>query len=89
MLAVGRALMSRPRLLLIDELSLGLAPIIIESLYTALSGLRERGLAVLSADQVHIHTSLAGYEVKPLMLEKGRFVSNTAWDLGVGAMAGT
>lgn len=51
MLAVGRALMARPTVLLIDELSLGLMPIAIEECYRALHALRETGLAVLLVEQ--------------------------------------
>jgi branched-chain amino acid transport system ATP-binding protein len=52
MLAVGRALMSRPRLLVLDEPSMGLAPIIIEQLGTALIELnRQEGVSVLLIDQ--------------------------------------
>jgi branched-chain amino acid transport system ATP-binding protein len=51
MLAIARALMGRPRLLLCDEPSLGLAPLIIREMLTALSSLRDRGITVLMADQ--------------------------------------
>jgi branched-chain amino acid transport system ATP-binding protein len=51
MLAVGRALMSKPRLLVLDEPSTGLAPLLAKSAYQALSKLRERGLTVLVAEQ--------------------------------------
>jgi branched-chain amino acid transport system ATP-binding protein len=51
MLAVGRALMSAPRLLLLDEPSLGLAPAIVETMYEKLSELRREGLTLLIAEQ--------------------------------------
>jgi branched-chain amino acid transport system ATP-binding protein len=51
MLAVGRALMSAPRLLLLDEPSLGLAPAIVEMMYEKLSELRKEGLTLLIAEQ--------------------------------------
>jgi branched-chain amino acid transport system ATP-binding protein len=51
MLAVGRALMSKPRLLVLDEPSTGLAPLLAQSAYEALGVLRERGLTVLVAEQ--------------------------------------
>jgi branched-chain amino acid transport system ATP-binding protein len=51
MLAVGRALMSEPRLLLLDEPSLGLAPTVVESLYDTLARLHDSGLTLLLAEQ--------------------------------------
>ena len=51
MLAVGRALMSNPRLLVLDEPSTGLAPLLAKAVYEALTVLRERGLTVLVTEQ--------------------------------------
>ena len=51
MLAVGRALMSRPRLLLLDEPSLGLAPRVIAEIFAALDELRGQGLTILLVEQ--------------------------------------
>jgi branched-chain amino acid transport system ATP-binding protein len=51
MLAVGRALMSKPRLLVLDEPSTGLAPLLAKAAYEALGVLREKGLTVLVAEQ--------------------------------------
>jgi branched-chain amino acid transport system ATP-binding protein len=51
MLAVGRALMSEPKLLLLDEPSLGLAPAIIETMYETFQGLHKAGLTILLAEQ--------------------------------------
>ena len=51
MLAVGRALMSKPRLLVLDEPSTGLAPLVAQTAYEALGVLRARGLTVLVAEQ--------------------------------------
>jgi branched-chain amino acid transport system ATP-binding protein len=51
MLAVGRALMSRPRLLLLDEPSLGLSPLLTQELMVALSRLRDDGLTILLSEQ--------------------------------------
>ncbi|MGH2794109.1 MAG: ABC transporter ATP-binding protein [Actinomycetota bacterium] len=63
MLAVGRALMSGPRLLLVDEVSLGLAPIVVSSLFAALEEVNRQGTAILLVEQfVHLalkHTSRA------------------------------
>jgi branched-chain amino acid transport system ATP-binding protein len=74
MLAIGRALMSEPRLLLVDELSLGLAPIIVQELFASLGHLRELGLGIVVVDQLHAHGSLGRYSDRQLVLEKGRFV---------------
>ena len=51
MLAIGRALMGEPRLLLTDEPSLGLAPIVVDTVCTALTELNQRGLTVLLVEQ--------------------------------------
>jgi branched-chain amino acid transport system ATP-binding protein len=70
MLAVGRALMSRPRLLMLDEPTTGLAPKLAQSAYAALQVLKERGMTLLVAEQqVPLALSLAdrGY-----VLENGR-----------------
>ena len=63
MLAVARALMISPRLLLVDELSLGLAPIVVGALFDALAEVNRQGTAILLVEQfVHLalqHTSRA------------------------------
>ncbi|GAA5512928.1 high-affinity branched-chain amino acid transport ATP-binding protein LivF [Deinococcus carri] len=51
MLAIGRALMARPRLLLLDEPSLGLAPLIVRDILRIVQGLREGGVTVLLVEQ--------------------------------------
>lgn len=51
MLAVGRALMSDPKLLMLDEPSLGLAPAVVESMYETFSRLHREGLTILLAEQ--------------------------------------
>ncbi len=51
MLAIGRALMGRPRLLLLDEPSLGLAPLLVRELMRVIAALREQGIAVLLVEQ--------------------------------------
>lgn len=51
MLAVARALMSRPRLLLLDEPSLGLAPKVIAEIFSALDALRQQGVTILLVEQ--------------------------------------
>jgi branched-chain amino acid transport system ATP-binding protein len=51
MLAIGRALMANPKLLLCDELSLGLAPIVIRDIYAAMPGIRAEGTTILIIEQ--------------------------------------
>ncbi len=51
MVAVGRALMSNPRLLLCDEISLGLAPAVVKDIYAALSEIRKEGASVVVVEQ--------------------------------------
>ena len=51
MLAIGRALMSKPKLLLLDEPSLGLAPIIIQQIFTIIEQLRDDGVTVFLVEQ--------------------------------------
>ena len=51
MVAIGRALMANPRLLLCDEISLGLAPIVIRDIYAALPGIRAEGTTMLIVEQ--------------------------------------
>jgi branched-chain amino acid transport system ATP-binding protein len=80
MLAVGRALMSRPRLLMLDEPTTGLAPKLAKSAYEALQDLKEKGMTLLVAEQqVPLALSLAdrGY-----VLENGRIrLEGTSEDL--------
>jgi branched-chain amino acid transport system ATP-binding protein len=60
MLAIGRALMSRPRLLLLDEPSLGLAPIVVGGIFRLLEELRRDGATLLLVEQnVHLALSIA------------------------------
>ena len=51
MLAIGRGLMAEPRLLILDEPSLGLSPLLVEELFTLIRSLRDGGLAVLLVEQ--------------------------------------
>lgn len=51
MLSIGRALVSQPKLLLLDEPSLGLAPVVIDRIYESLGELRRTGLSMLLVEQ--------------------------------------
>jgi branched-chain amino acid transport system ATP-binding protein len=72
MLAVGRALMSRPSLLLLDEPSLGLAPQVIEKIFAILRMVNERGVSILLVEQnAHLALGLCHYAY---VLETGAVV---------------
>ena len=72
MLALGRALMSEPKLLLLDEPSLGLAPSIVETLYETLVRLHDEGLTLLLAEQsIHLALEVADFAY---VLQTGRTV---------------
>jgi len=84
MLAIARALMADPRLLILDEVSLGLAPVVIDRLYEAIGRINRRGVAVLLVEQ-NVHRSLAiahrGY-----ILERGRVsLAGSAAELAASA----
>ena len=51
MLAIGRALMARPRLLILDEPSLGLSPVLVQEIFRLIASLRKQGLAILLSEQ--------------------------------------
>ncbi len=72
MLAVGRALMSEPRLLLCDEISLGLAPVVIKGIYKELKRINEEGITIVLVEQ-DIKRSLKAANYAYIMLE-GRVV---------------
>ena len=72
MLAVGRALMARPRLLLLDEPSLGLAPLIVEQLFEKIVSINKLGVTILLVEQnasMALSVASRGY-----LLENGRVV---------------
>ena len=80
MLAIARALMSSPRLLLLDEPSLGLAPIIVREIFRIIDELRSRGVTILLIEQ---NASLAlRHSDRAYVLEAGRItISGSAADL--------
>jgi branched-chain amino acid transport system ATP-binding protein len=87
MLAIARALMSRPRILLLDEPSLGRAPKIITELFAALDVLRKEGMTLLLVDQMAgLALALAD---RAYVMEEGRIVAqgSAADILADGALA--
>jgi branched-chain amino acid transport system ATP-binding protein len=72
MVAIGRALMSRPQLLLLDEPFLGVAPIIIGEVMTALSRLSDEGVTLLLVEQ-NIHRAM-DFVTRAYVIENGRSV---------------
>ncbi len=72
MLAIGRALMARPKLLLLDEPSMGLAPLVVKDIMNTISALRESGVTILIVEQnaqASLRISDRGY-----VLETGRII---------------
>jgi branched-chain amino acid transport system ATP-binding protein len=75
MLAIGRAIIARPELLLLDEPSLGLAPLIIEQIFTAVDALRHRlGLTVVLVEQNAI--SALGIADRGIIINLGKLVTS-------------
>jgi branched-chain amino acid transport system ATP-binding protein len=70
MLAIGRALMSRPRLLLLDEPSLGLAPLLVEQVFAVIRELKRQGTTILLVEQ-NVHHALDVAD-RAYVIETGR-----------------
>lgn len=80
MLVLGRGLMADPKLMLLDEMSLGLAPIVVNRLYKALQEIRERGITILFVEQ-NVKRSLQEAD-RAYILEAGRVtLGGTAGEL--------
>jgi branched-chain amino acid transport system ATP-binding protein len=72
MLAIGRALMSRPRILLLDEPSMGLAPILVEQIFDIIQDINRQGTTILLVEQnAQVALSIAN---RGYVLETGRIV---------------
>jgi branched-chain amino acid transport system ATP-binding protein len=97
MLAIGRALMSRPRLLLLDEPSLGLAPLMVERIFGTIAELKRQGRTILLVEQ-NVHQALDVAD-RAYVMETGRITLDGAAEvlrrdpkveqsyLGVGGVA--
>jgi len=81
MLAIGRGLMAEPRLLILDEPSLGLSPLLVEELFALIARIRADGVAILLVEQ-NVVQSLEVAD-RAYILAEGRFViSGTAAEIG-------
>ena len=72
MLAIGRSLMAKPRLLLLDEPSLGIAPLLVKSIYEAIDAINREGVTILVVEQ-NAHLALK-HSHRAYVLETGRVV---------------
>jgi branched-chain amino acid transport system ATP-binding protein len=87
MLAIGRALMAKPRLLLLDEPSMGLAPILVDRILETLRVLKRDGLTILLVEQ-NARAALAIAD-RAYVLETGRVtLSGTAADVAADERVG-
>lgn len=77
MLAIGRGLMSDPQLLVIDELSLGLAPVMVQLVASKLQALKQTGLAILLVEQ-NVHLALAVSSYAYVIAEGRPFAEGTS-----------
>ena len=74
MLAVGRALMSRPKLMLLDEPSMGLAPMLIQQIFSIISEINQQGTTILLVEQ-NAQQALSRAH-RAYVLETGRIVKS-------------
>ena len=82
MVAIGRALMAQPRLLLMDEPSLGLSPAVVDDMFRIIRAINERGVAVLLVEQ-NIHKALEMAH-HAYVIEQGRIVTSGKPDTLLG-----
>ncbi|MGA8652915.1 MAG: ABC transporter ATP-binding protein [Xanthobacteraceae bacterium] len=86
MLAIARALMSRPKLLLLDEPSMGLAPLVVKDIFATLRRLNARGVSILVAEQntrIALRTASYGYVVSDGLIVKAAAAADLANDSSV------
>ncbi|GAA4332348.1 ABC transporter ATP-binding protein [Klenkia terrae] len=86
MLAMGRALMASPRLLLLDEVSLGLAPVVVAQLYAALPRITAQGTTVLVVEQ-DVHQALAVADRVQCLLEGRTVLEGPAASVDMAALS--
>ena len=72
MCAIGRGLMARPRLLMIDEMSLGLSPLLVKQMFDLVRRIAESGMTILLVEQQVNHAMAVAHDA--YILEKGRIV---------------
>jgi len=72
MLSIGRALMTKPRLLVLDEPSLGLAPLVVEEIYRTINVLHQQGTTILLVEQNAM--GALGIAHRAYVIETGRLV---------------
>jgi branched-chain amino acid transport system ATP-binding protein len=70
MLAIGRALMTNPQLLILDEATEGLAPLVVAEIWRVVSAIRETGIATLIVDRNY--RAVLAHTDRAVVMEKGR-----------------
>jgi branched-chain amino acid transport system ATP-binding protein len=81
MLAIGRALMNRPKLLFLDEPSLGLSPILVKDIFTIIKNINQEGVTILLVEQnARMALTISDFG---LILENGRFVMKGKSNMGI------
>ncbi|MFD0915397.1 ABC transporter ATP-binding protein [Pseudahrensia aquimaris] len=85
MVSIGRALMSNPTMLLCDEISLGLAPVIIEDLYTTIKTLKDEGMSIVIVEQ-DIQRALSVADTVYCMQEGRVSLSSSAAEVSLDAI---